>query len=146
MSLIESGTGTKFLSRAESLSSLRSLHSFSNPFSLLSGDDMQDEVGSDSEHPNLSQDVFDIDEPNVDIAGPSTSSFSLNIDTDVSPGEGTYQSYGQNTIPSTPVQTGNDDDDVWTKVDQRQTVPSKNLLTGKRKRGTYYITQTIVLI
>ena len=137
MSLSEGDTGTKFLSRAESLSSLRSLHSFSNPFSLLSGDEMQDEVGSDSEHPNLSQDVFDIDEPNVDIlAGPSTSYFSLNIDTDVSPGEGAYQSYGQTAIPRTPVQSGNDDD-VWTKVDKRQKVPSKKMSTRKRRGGTY---------
>ena len=97
---------------------------------------MQDEVGSDSEHPNLSQDVFDIDEPNVDIASPSTSSFSLNIDMDVSPGEGAYQSYGQTTTPRIPVQSGNDDD-VWTKVDKRQKVPSKKMLTRKRRGGTY---------
>lgn len=89
---------------------------------------MQDEVGSESEYSNFSQDVFDIDETKLDSAGPSTSSLSLNMDTNVSPGEDAHET----TMPRTPVQTGDDDDDAWTDVEKRQKIPSGKKLREKR--------------
>ena len=126
MSLNKGDNGTKFLPRTESLSSLRSLHSFSNPFDMLNSEDMQDEVGSESECSNLSQNAFDVDEPNLGSAGPSTSSLSPDMDTNVSPGEDAYQIH-ETTIPRTPVQNG---DDAWTDVVKRQ-----KILPEKRPRG-----------
>ena len=80
MTLNGSDSGIGRRSRSDSVSSLRSLRSLSNPFEVLSTDDMTlDDDDSDSERSSmLSQDVFD--ESNQDLTS-SMSSLHFEMDT-----------------------------------------------------------------
>lgn len=128
-SLDERDFGTKLRSRTDSLSSLRSVQSSSNPFDLLTSGDKLDQFESDSEYSFfLSQDVFE--ESSLDSAGPSSSSFSLNIDMDSSfTSEDLSQSYMTN-MSSTPLES----DDGWAEV-RKQKKPVKSMISENDSNG-----------
>lgn len=138
MSLGGHDYGTKLLSRTESLSSLRSVQSSSNPFDLLNSGDMLDEFDSDSEYSSfLSQDVFE--ESSLDSAGPFSSSLSLNIDMDISPTSEDLSQSSTTNMSTTPVET-EESDDGWTEV-RRRKKPEKSIIlsndANKRKKGRF---------
>ena len=124
MTLNGNASGTGLRSRSESVSSLCSLRSLSNPFEVLSTEDTNlDDFDSGSEYSSvLSQDV--LDESSLQDQAPSMSSFYFEVDASlldkISP---------QNFVTSAnskPVASGGQRDDGWMEAAARGKDSKKN--------------------